>query len=149
MPQFYYSLGTFGIMEFLGDVYPGLISNGLCYPLLGCNTGFFGYDGLVHFMSGICIGFGLLWLNRREVWQFIAWALCIAIFWEAMEWAYDSVRAGILHMNLLSPRNTMTQPTGIDTLGDVVLGLLGTMLVYALWRLWARRHAPSRDTIEA
>ena len=150
MPHFYYSLGVFGVMEFLGDVYPGLIDNALCFPLLGCNPGILGYDGLVHFMSGICIGFGLLWLNRHRAWQFVAWSISIAIIWEAIEWAYDAIRADILHMNILSPINIMTQPSRIDTLGDVALGFLGTALVYAYWRFKTRAlRALSRDAIEA
>ena len=150
MPYFYYSLGIFAVMEFLGDVYPGLIDNALCFPVLGCNPRVLGYDGVVHFMSGVCVGFGLLWFNRRRAWQFVAWSINIAVVWEAVEWAYDAVRADILNMNILSPVNTMTQPSPIDTLGDVALGFLGTALVYACWRYKTRaRRALSPDAIEA
>lgn len=139
MPHFYYSLGTFGIMGFLGEIYPGLIGNALCFPILGCNIGFFGYDGLVHFVSGLCIGLGLLWFKRHEMRQFVFWAGGIALAWEAMEWAYDTVRSAILHTNLLSPINIMTQPSPVDTLGDLVLGCLGTALIYAAYR-WRHAH---------
>lgn len=125
-------------MEFLGDIWPGLIANIHCFPILGCNTGPLGYDGLVHFMSGICIGLGLLWLKRRETKQFVVWGLSIALVWEGMEWGYDSFRSGVLGMNLLSPQNIMTQPTGIDTIGDIMLGCLGTALIYAGYR-WRQK----------
>lgn len=139
MPHFFYSLGAFGVMAFAGEIYPGLIGNGLCFPILGCNIGFGGYDGLVHFVSGICIGLGLLWLTRRQAKQFVLWALGIALGWEGVEWAYDAVRAEALHMDLLSPANIMTQPSGIDTVGDIVLGCLGTALVYAVY-YWNHSH---------
>lgn len=140
MPAFYYSVGTFGVLEFLGEVWPGLITNGLCYPLLGCNTGFFGYDGLDHFMSGLCIGLGLLWYNRTSFKSFAMWALGIALGWECMEWVYDAVRRSVLHMNLLSPHNIMTQPTPIDTLGDIVLGCTGATCVYLWYRYKTKSH---------
>lgn len=139
MPHFYFSLGTFGVMEFLGDIWPGLIANVHCYPVLGCNTGFAGYDGLVHLVSGVCIGLGLLWFRRREAGQFALWGLAIPLVWEACEWGYDAFRTNILHMNLLSPENIMTQPTNIDTAGDIMLGCLGTALVYLAYS-WRRHH---------
>jgi hypothetical protein len=139
MQHFFYSLGLFGVMEFLGDVWPGLIDNMHCFRFIGCNTGFAGYDGLVHFMSGICIGLGLIWLKRRGARHMAAWGLGIALAWEAMEWAYDWGRAAILGMDLLAPYNIMTQPSGIDTLGDVILGCLGTALAYGAYRLSAKR----------
>jgi hypothetical protein len=138
MHHFYYSLGVFGVMEFLGDVWPGLIDNLHCFPVIGCNVGFAGYDGLVHFMSGICIGLGLLWLNRREPRHMAFWGLSIALAWEAMEWAYDWARASLLHMDLHTPYNIMTQPSGIDTVGDIILGCLGTALAYAAYRFAKR-----------
>lgn len=132
-------------MDFLGEVYPGLIANGLCYPLLGCNSGFFGYDALEHLVSGMVVGLALLWLNRRTLGQVLAWSLCAALSWELLEWCYDTARAAIFHMDLLHPTNTYAQPTGLDTLGDVAFGLAGALAVYALFA--ARRMR--RDTVEA
>ncbi len=143
MPHFYYSLGTFGVLEFLGDIWPGLIANHLCFPILGCNLGFFGYDGLIHFISGVCVGLGLLWAQGRfggiflawgrTAWAFAAWGAAVALAWEIMEWSYDLARIYLLNMDLLSP-NRLTQPNSLDTIGDIVLGLLGTMLIYLAYR---------------
>jgi hypothetical protein len=139
MPPFYFSLGVFGVMEFMGDIYPRLIANGLCFHLLGCNIGFFGYDGLVHLVSGLCIGLGLLWFKRHDPKEFALWTLSVALAWEASEWVFDTFRMSVLHMNLFIPENIMTQPTTLDTIGDMVLGCLGTAIIYAAYR-W-RRHS--------
>jgi hypothetical protein len=141
MPPFYYSLGTFGVLEFLGDIYPGFINNAYCYPLLGCNAGFFGYDAAVHWVSGTVIGLGLLWLNRRSAWKFALASLAVALGWEFLEWSYDTIRRVAFHMDLLHPANILTQPTPIDTLGDMAMGLLGTAVIYGLFWLRRRRAA--------
>lgn len=144
MHAFYYSLGGFGIMEVLGDIYPGYIANHHCFPVLGCNIGFFGYEGWMHFVSGICVALGLLWayergyLRRHTLWSLVGWSGAIAIAWELVEWGYDLVRIHLLDMDLLNPNN-LAQPNALDTVGDIVLAVLGTLAVYT----WLRYRSPS------
>jgi len=38
-----------GYIRKLGHMGPHFMANGVCYRLLGCNSGFFGYDVVVHF----------------------------------------------------------------------------------------------------
>lgn len=137
MHPFYYSLGTFGIMEFLGDVYPGYIDNRHCFPVLGCNLGPAGYEGLMHFVSGVCVALGLMWAHERgyrlaralDAKTFFVLSLGIAIVWELGEWGFDLVRIYALGMDLAIP-NRLAQPNGADTVGDVALAIAGTALAY-------------------
>lgn len=144
MHAFYYSLLPFGIMEFLGDIYPGYIANHHCLPLLGCNMGFFGYEGWMHFVSGICVALGLVWANergylgRQTVWSLLGWSSAIAGAWELLEWGYDLIRIHLLDIDLLNPNN-LAQPNAIDTIGDIVLAVLGSLVVY----IWLRYRTPA------
>ncbi|MDB5225744.1 MAG: hypothetical protein JWL87_696 [Candidatus Adlerbacteria bacterium] len=150
MHALYYWIAGFVTLEFLGDVYPGFIDNDFCFALLGCNVGIVGYDGLLHFISGICVGFGILlahkkgYLKKSGARAFFLWSLGIALAWELLEWSYDLVRIYIFHMDLFT-MNKLTQPNGIDTLGDIILALLGTAMVF--W--WARRTAAAQVAVSA
>lgn len=141
MHPFYYSLGTFGFLEFIGDIYPGYIANEHCFELLGCNIGFYGYDGFLHFVSGICVGLGVIWakhrayIDRASATAFAMLSSGIAVVWEFAEWAYDLTRIHLLDMNLLVP-NILTQPNSQDTVGDVILALIGTLIVYLVYSSW-------------
>jgi hypothetical protein len=150
MHAFYYWLASFGVFDFLGDVYPGFISNNFCFAVLGCNVGIVGYDGMLHFISGICVGFGILlahekgYLKDSGAGTFALWSLCIAFAWEMTEWSYDLVRIYLFHIDLFAA-NKLTQPNGLDTAGDVALALLGTALAY--W--WSKRRAGTQVTASA
>jgi|ERR1035437_6366461 uncharacterized membrane protein YjdF len=130
------------VVNGLGYVY-GWGLNGVCSPYLGCVDGFFGYDALEHFVSGIGILFILVWLCRRypkysvlheERWKTIVVLLTsaafVALMWEFAECAHDAFRLDILREPLLNVRlhlNFLDQPTNIDTMGDFFFGMLGTI----------------------
>jgi hypothetical protein len=44
----------------------GFMKNDYCFKYLGCNAGFFGYDAIEHFLSGLSEGFLFLWLSHRS-----------------------------------------------------------------------------------
>lgn len=144
MHALYYWLALFAVLEFLGDLWPGYIANHYCLPLLGCNLGFFGYEGFMHFVSGVCVALGLVWAHERSYLPaptartMALWSAGIALAWELCEWIYDLVRIYALHMDLLNP-NRLAQPNFIDTAGDVVLALAGTALAFAYMGYKKRR----------
>ena len=140
------TLLLFAALELVGEVWDGgQINNAYCFHLLGCNAGFFGYDAVMHFVSGILEVSFFLWLARRSVswnlfkggfWQnvliMVALVALVSVSWEILEFGYDSFRVDILHHNLLLPTNHYTQPSNADTVGDLLAGLLGgiTTLVF-------------------
>ncbi len=128
----------FLVLEFGGKAL-GFMQNAMCYRWLGCNAGFFGYDALVHFVGGITIAIGVLWLSKKSkkldffhideiFWKrmliILAVAALIGVVWEALEFSYDLFRVLVLHINLLYP-NQLAQPSNADTMGDLVFGLTG------------------------
>jgi TRAP-type uncharacterized transport system fused permease subunit len=121
----------------VGKVF-GLMENSHCYPFLGCNAGFGGYDAIVHFMSGIMLVFSLLWIFRRfpayslltkPFWKnlliILSIVALICVCWEFLEYLDDHFRVYVLHMNLLNP-NRLSQPSNADTVGDMIFELIGT-----------------------
>ena len=128
------------ILMSLGSKEFGWMRNETCLPYLGCNIGFFGYDALVHFVSGITIAVGLSWLARKHhewslfhggFWKnvlvIMALAALIGVTWEMLEFIFDHVRMDLFHMNLVNP-NVMSQASDSDTMGDLSFGLLGAFL---------------------
>lgn len=144
-------LCVFGIVFGISKIWH-LMRNSLCFAYLGCNMGFFGYDALVHFTSGLAIGSGMVWLFRRsskgkagsafftsqdQFWKTLLFILGVAafigVFWETLEYIYDYVRIVFLHMNILHP-NQASQASNSDTMGDLVFGLFGALVAaISIW----------------
>lgn len=136
-----YPLCCLGSLIFFGDFWTGLMYNGLCFRYLGCNIGFFGYDAVVHFFSGILEAIFLIWLCHKfpktnilhedSVWKnivvLIAFVALLAVTWELLEFSADHFRMYILHENLTNP-NILAQPNNSDTMGDFTFGLSGAFL---------------------
>jgi len=140
----------FSIADLLGQVGPHLESNQLCFRLLGCNSGFLGYDALCHFLFGIVLGFGLLWLNihspkrfallqAKEGWKnILILVACVALFcviWELGEFSIDIFRSRILHIDLLHPMNVLLQPSDNDTMGDMAFCIFGSFISLLIARV--------------
>lgn len=119
---------------------PTLISNDKCFAVLGCNVGFFGYDALLHFVSGIMDAVVIVWLARKfpsislfhqRFWKnfliVIALVALIAVSWEFGEYCHDQFRMNVLHENLTMP-NHLDQPSNADTMGDLTFSILGSAL---------------------
>ncbi|MFA6253824.1 MAG: hypothetical protein WC640_01005 [Candidatus Paceibacterota bacterium] len=143
-----------------GDIWSHFMSNDLCYRYLGCNSDFFGYDGLVHFLSGVIIALAVVLTERRYLERTIninkQWlralmimgiAALIGIVWEILEFSYDHFKMDFLHFNLIHP-NILAQPNNTDTVGDLTLGLLGALATICLLNLyyWLKywRYLPRR-----
>ncbi len=139
------SIIVFLTLSFLGNHGSTFMSNDKCYALLGCNIGFFGYDVMVHFISGIMeasliillmkkfLSFNLFhesfWKNLLVVVSLVA---LIAFSWEFGELCHDQFRVKVLHENLINPNN-LDQPTSNDTMGDMTFSILGaTITAFAL-----------------
>jgi hypothetical protein len=108
----------------VGNRFFGFMSDATCFHYLGCNAGFFGYDALTHFVCGIVIALGLK-DKTKNLLELLAYAALIGVCWEILEFGYDHFRMVVLHMNLTNP-NTLSQPSNVDTMGDLIFGLLGT-----------------------
>ena len=130
----------FLIMAYLGTHGPVLTSNFACYKYLGCNIGFFGYDALQHFASGIMLTSVIIWIMRNfpslslfqnKFWKnfliLVALSALIAFIWEFGEFSFDQFRMKILHENLIS-ENRLDQPTNNDTMGDMTFAVVATIL---------------------
>jgi uncharacterized membrane protein YjdF len=123
----------------LGKVF-GLMENSRCYPLLGCNAGFGGYDALMHFYSGILLILWLFWIFKRypktnlltpsflkNLLILISIIALTAVMWEFLEYNFDHFRIYVLHMNLYHP-NELSQASNSDTMGDMIYNLAGSLL---------------------
>lgn len=140
------SVITFFILSILGNHGPVLMSNDKCYPFLGCNIGFFGYDVLVHFVSGIMEATLIILIMRKFLvinlfhncfWKnlliVISLVLLIAFCWKFGELCHDQFRMKVLHENLITPNN-LDQPTNNDTMGDTTFSLLGATIISFVFR---------------
>ncbi len=144
------STAIFLVLVIIGDYGPHLMANNLCYKYLGCNAGFFGYDVLVHFFSGMTEVVFILWLARGSAyydifhnngfWKnfLILMGICalIGVSWEIVEFSYDHFRMDVLHMNLIHP-NLLAQPSNADTMGDLTMGLIGAAFAAGISKLFA------------
>ncbi len=147
---FLFVVAQFGVGDLLGFMH-----NDRCFPVLGCNAGFFGYDALVHFIAGIAFAFTVVWLGdaypRFRVVSVNFWkgvviviAICVLIEtgWEIWEFGIDHVRMDVFHENLTVP-NRLWQPSNSDTMGDETANLLGGAAAIALLALF-KPHALRR-----
>ncbi len=118
--------------------------NSACYPYLGCDAGFFGYDALEHFLFGLTAVGAIIWLcerfpnysilrgNRLEMGLVLISLVCfIAVLWEIGECFRDAYLLDIAHIRLLDLRlhiNYLAQPSNFDTMGDLSFTLLGSAI---------------------
>ena len=146
------STGLFLVLWTLGKWGPHFIANDRCYAILGCNAGFFGYDALLHFVSGIMITSLIIffsikfsaanffhdgfWKNMIVVVSLIA---MIAVFWEIAELGHDQFRMKVLHENLRVPTNRLDQPSNDDTMGDITFAILGGTITGVVFRSYMRK----------
>ena len=139
-------LGCLFLIESPGGDMVGLMNNDACYHLLGCNSGFLGFDFLVHITSGIVLMCLMIWLIqnyqsfhiihgsfKQKFFILIAIMALIGIVWELGEFAHDSYRIYMLHEDLRHP-NTMDQPSNADTMGDMFANLCGGSLALLVGR---------------
>jgi hypothetical protein len=142
------SASIFALFEFVDGHLFGLMNNALCFKYLGCNAGFFGYDAIAHFASGIIEIIFILWLAKKtsrfnflhnNFWKSVlilmAIVALIGVGWEILEFVGDHVRMYVFHEDLLRPANRLFQPSNSDTVGDLTFGLLGatiTILILGL-----------------
>jgi hypothetical protein len=134
------------LLASLGGNLSGLMNNDACYTYLGCNAGFFGYDAIVHMVSGVMNIFILIYIMRTwpkfnfltgSYWKnmliLVAFALVIGLCWEWGEFAADHFKMIVLHMNIINP-NRQYQPSNGDTMGDLFFGGIGATITSSFWR---------------
>ncbi len=151
--SFYSLFGAFLLMT-VGSEPLGYMKNSNCMPGLGCNVGFFGYDGLTHLVCGVVVAIGLAWLARRHpeaqlfsrdksfamnILTVLAVAALVGTLWEILEFCFDSFRIVLLHIDLAHP-NQAAQPSNADTVGDMLFGLLGSFFGSMAIRKDIRTH---------
>jgi hypothetical protein len=141
-----------------GELFDGAPNSG-CYPYLGCDSGFFGYDALEHFLFGFAAVWIIVWLCQKfprysilneEFWKsvliLVALVTFIEVIWEIGECFRDAYLLDIVHEQLLNFRlhiNYLAQPSNFDTMGDITFNLLGSLLAVPfmspklknIWRL--------------
>lgn len=131
----------FAFFSIIGNYGPDLMANGLCFKYFGCNSGFFGFDAVVHLVSGIAETAVILMLMRRfpsfsvlhsSFWKdllfVLSLALLIGFIWEFVEFIPDQYRVLVLHANLTSP-DRLYQASNNDTMGDLLATMFGALLV--------------------
>ncbi|MDB5244585.1 MAG: hypothetical protein JWN18_455 [Parcubacteria group bacterium] len=126
--------GVWLVVMAYGEFWGGA-PNSACYPYLGCDEGFFGYDALEHFLFGLTLVWLIVWLSdtyprlsllHSEFWKTVLTILAVialvAVIWEIGEWFRDAYLLGIAHQPLLNIRlhiNYLAQPSNFDTMGDL------------------------------
>ncbi len=129
---------VFDILQILGVSGPTFMDNSKCFAYLGCNAGFFGYDILVHFTSGISIVLILVWLMRKyprlsilhgvrwkDILTLIICTVFIGVVWEFGEFARDQFMMKALNIDLIHPINLLAQTSNSDTMGDLFFEMFG------------------------
>lgn len=118
--------------------------NSACYPYLGCDSGFFGYDAIEHLLFGLAMVWILVWLFQKFP-QYslldtkffksgIILVICvtfIAVIWEMGELVRDAYLLDVMQQQLINFRlhiNYLAQPSNFDTMGDLSFNLLGSIL---------------------
>ena len=140
------SVIVFFIGVILGKFGPVLIANNKCYQLLGCNAGFFGYDVVLHFISGIIdataivvffrtfpkfsVFHGKFWKNLVII---AALTALISLSWEIGEFSHDQFRIKVLHENLVAT-NHLDQPSDADTMGDMTFAEIAAILTACVFK---------------
>ena len=126
-----------------GEFFDGA-PNSACYPYLGCDSGFFGYDALEHFLFGFAVVWIIVWLCKKfptysilneTCWKsaliLVALVVSIEVVWEIGECFRDAYLLDIAHVQLLNFQlhiNYLAQPSNFDTMGDMTFNLLGSLL---------------------
>lgn len=144
-----------------GELFDGA-PNSACYPYLGCDSGFFGYDALEHFLFGFAAVWTIVWVCQRfsqysilnaSYWKtgliLVASTVLIAVIWEIGECFRDAYLLDIAHETLLNFArhiNYLAQPSNIDTMGDLTFNLLGSLL--ALPCVYPRLRNKKRESWE-
>ncbi|MHB8661036.1 MAG: hypothetical protein ACYC75_03870 [Minisyncoccota bacterium] len=132
-----------------GELFDGA-PNSACYPYLGCDAGFFGYDALEHFLFGFAAVWIIIWLCKKfprysilnaERWKsgliLVACIALIAVLWEIGECFRDAYLLDIVHEHLINLRlhiNYLAQPSNFDTMGDLTFTLLGSLIALPFLR---------------
>lgn len=137
-------VSIFAVQDFVGGYFFSWLNNSKCFTYLGCNAGFFGYDALVHFFSGMTEAVFIFWLAEKSqkfnflhksFWKnaiiIISIVALLGIGWEIIEFSYDQIRTHVLHQNLLDP-NRLVQPNNIDTMGDLISTLIGALVILVI-----------------
>ena len=139
---------VFSIMTSYGEFFSETM-NSDCSPYMGCYDGFSGYDALEHFLFGFAAVWVIVWLcerfphysilstdYRKSALILVSLVALAAVGWEIVEFLHDVFLFDItsepsltlkIHVNLLA------QPNNIDTMGDLTLSLLGSLLTLPLW----------------
>ena len=131
-------------VTFFGEIVYFWAGNATCSPYLGCVAGFFGYDAFEHLFFGIAGTLGIFWFcehfpkyslfhtNKfRNFLVIISIVAFVSVLWEIAECAHDALRVDILHeplRNISLHINLLDQPTNLDTMGDLVFSLLGSVI---------------------
>lgn len=123
-----------------------LINNSRCFPVVGCNAGFFGYDAITHMAGGILWATLFVWLMLRykrmhilhttfgkSFFVIISTITLIHVGWEFYEFGLDKIDTLLLGRPLHF--DEIAQPSNTDTMGDLIFGLLGAMCGVFLMRL--------------
>ncbi len=113
------------------------MNNFFCFDYIGCNAGFFGYDFLVHFLSGTATAIFVIWLgdefpkfsvrfkNRlKTAIVLLALVALVGVCWEFIEFFYDQSK-GFLVSNNIPTLNIHAQPSNADTMGDLFADIAG------------------------
>lgn len=124
-------------------------TNSVC-DIFGCYGGFFGYDALEHFLFGFAAVCIIVWLfekfprysvlheeRLKSAFIVVSVAVLIAVGWEIGEFLYDAFLVDAMHQSLLALElkvNLLSQPNNFDTMGDLTLSLLGSLLALPLLR---------------
>lgn len=125
------------------ELFNGVTGTG-CDTIFGCYDGFFGYDGLGHFLFGFAAVWVVLWLCKRyssysivssELWKsaltVVAVVMLLAVVWEMLEFFRDAFLLDIVLQSLEDIRiriSLLSQPSNLDTMGDLILSLIGSLL---------------------
>lgn len=136
--------------------------NSACYPVLGCDSGFFGYDALEHFLFGFAAVWTIVWLCQKlprysildtTYWRswsaLVTGVMFIAVLWEMGECFRDAYLIDIAHQSLVNFRlhiNYLAQPSNFDTMGDLSFTLLGSLLALLPLRIGTTNYPPPANT---
>ena len=125
----------------LGGELVGWMKDSFCLQYLGCVYGFFGYDAVAHFVSGMAEAIILFWLMKKFVrfnvlgesrWKnvvvLVALVALIGVLWEFGEFTADYIRMNGMHINLRA-LDMLAQPSNSDTMGDLFFDMLGGFIV--------------------
>ncbi len=139
--------------EFVAGHSWDLMDNARCFPYIGCNAGLWGYDAVLHTLSGVIAVVALLWLGRiwsrfdfysytplrRGVSIFII-LLAIGIGWETWEFSVDQLVVGSVNPQLIR-FGVPLQPSALDTVGDLVVSTVGGLVTLVVCGAFRRKKS--------